>query len=209
MPTTETTNPSAELPHTLVVERTPLIRLYLWTYATSINSINTCKLFWAFLLLPIALPISVFFHLVGPILVPFIENIDYKLEENKARKAEIPVELTTAKTGPSRAERLLNKIAAAASVIWFKVQPALKWLGIAGGLAVAALLAYVIIAFTGRFLEVLLIMGLTAAGFLLLIAIITPIVIYFEKHPRKNKGLLRKLGRSFHEHTCANVKVKR
>lgn len=200
-----------QLPHTLEVDRGIAIRLYLWTYAANPRRINTCKMFWAFVLMPLVMPFSLLIHGAGKVL-------DWWDEHGPAPKsvgrAYTPPPV---KTGPSKGERLLEAFSNFMAKVWFRLQPLLKWGGIAIGALIALALLYLIItnieAVGLAFLKVLL-WGIASIA----IAAVMVGIVYgldrlglFGSLGRKIGGffsLMKQLYRSVHDHTCANVKVK-
>lgn len=213
MPTIVTDHEASpgQLPHTLEVERGIAVRLYLWTYAASAKNINTCKMFWAFVFMPLVLPFSVIIHGLARI----VDWADGKLPESKGTAR--PYVPKPPKVGPSNGERFLEWVSGFMAKTWFRLQPLLKWGGILIGTIIGVVGLYLLATnavVVGEFFVKVLIAGLIGAA---AVAVLSMIVIGLDKagvfgaFGRKIGGffrLMRDLGRSVHDHTCANVKVK-
>jgi hypothetical protein len=196
-----------ELPHTVEVdEDSRAIRLYLWTYAARADRINTCKLFWAFVFLPLVLPFSAAIHGIAK-LVLWLDS----------RRPEEPKTYTPPPepTGPSKGEKALESVSGFMAKFWFKIQPLLKWGGIALGtlLALAIVGGLVLIILQdpmGVLTAALIFLGIVAAA-AAVVGLFVGAIHLLDKSDRVHGffRLMKQLGRSVHDHTCANVRVKR
>lgn len=215
MPTLTTDHEAdpGQLPHTLEVERGIAVRLYLWTYAADPRTINTCKMFWAFVFMAFVLPFSALVHGAAKLFI----WIDSKSLDQATGRPHRPYVAPPIKSGPSKGERFLESFSGFMAKIWFKVQPLLKWGGIAIGVLIGAALLYLFATnavAVGEFLLKVLLIGLgsvaIAAAFVM-VCIGLDKLGFFGSIGRKVGGffrLFRQLGRSVHDHTCANVKIK-
>lgn len=179
------------------------VRFYLWLYKADANNINTCKLFWAYVFAPIVLPLAFVLTPVGKLLrtidakIPDGRPIDWeKLDRKRARQ----------KTREEKLENVSSKM----SVIFAKAAPALRWVGILLGLAIAGLLILLAVSYPKEALGVLLTLAAILVGAGLLIGLI----IFFEKREQRGAGtpgfirVFGTLAKSFHRHTCAKVDVR-
>lgn len=204
MPTIVTDHEASpgQLPHTLEVDRGIAVRLYLWTYAANKHNINTCKMFWAFVFMPLILPFSAIIHGVGA----SAHWIDNKFPGKPVAYAPPK----PPRVGPSKGERFLEAFSGFMAKVWFKLQPLLKWGGIAVGVGITTVLIYLIVTNVMVFLAGLLFAGAFGLGLAAFVAVALGIIMWLDKSERARGfgRLMAKLGRSVHDHTCANVKVK-
>lgn len=195
------------LPHTLEVDRGIAVRLYLWVYFASTRRINTCKMFWAFVFMPLALPISALIHGLSSA----AHWIDRQFPENPNKPMAPP---KPPRVGPSKGEKFLEAVSGFLAKAWFKIQPLLKWGGILIGALIALLLIYLVVTnfsavVTG--LLTVLVAGLIIVAIAAVLMGILFVVIEKTSIGDRIGGFFRlmgKLGRSVHDHTCANVKIK-
>lgn len=204
------------------------IRLYLWLYDASPSRINTCKLLWAYLLMPIVLPLRVilapFFAAVGWVAdrVPKREKkfdlAEYERErDRRVAKAKAKAAKAQAREeNPGRLERGLDSFSAGASAWYARWQNAFKWAAVTVGLAftagVVALLVYEIVT---NFVVFLTVVGFSILGAVAVGGLIYVIYLLDSKGVLKRAAqgikefwhLLKDLGRSFHNHTCADVEL--
>lgn len=210
MPTlTKTDTLSRELPHTLEVERGIAIRLYLWAYSASTRSITTCKMFWAFVFMPLVLPIVAFGKGAYTLFEWAEDRLIDILPEPKERPY-VPPKPKPIKEGPSRSERILEAVSNFMARTWFYLQPLLKWGGIIIGVLIALVALYLIVnnaSVIGVFMLKVLLYGIAiAAGS----AGIVGVIFYLDTSDRFRGfcRLMSNLFHSVHTHTCANVKIK-
>lgn len=190
----------ANLTHSVKVDRdSRAIRFYLWLYHADPAAINTCKLFWAFVFSPLVLLL----RLVITPAVLLAERQERKRRERLPKTLEERVAEAEARKarGPSRGERAITKLSMALSAFWAKAERPAKV--IAGIIVVAyalLLVTMLVIALVNHPLTVLLAVACVAAVFG-----IGYLIYRLSPRLRGFLGLLHKLGRSVHDHTCARV----
>lgn len=208
MPTLVTDDPAArgDLPHTVEVDAdSRMTRLYLWTYVANKHRMNTCKLFWAFVFMPLVLPVSAAIHALAAVVI----WTDSRLPE-KPKPYVPPIEYT----GPSKGERALESVSGFMAKVWFRLQPLLKWGGIAIGGLIAAFIVGGLVYFVLQDPMEVLTMLLIALGIVAAAAVAVGLLVLLIHVLDKSKkvhgffSLMGKLGRNVHHHTCANVRVK-
>lgn len=62
------------------------IRLYLWTYKGEKWNIDFCKLFWAYLFMPVVLPLRIFIWPLVRLLLVVVDHSDRKVRERRRAK---------------------------------------------------------------------------------------------------------------------------
>jgi len=178
------------------------MRLFLWTYAipASTENLNTCKLFWGFVFMPLSLPISVFIRAIVKIANPMF---DYAARRRAAKNRSAAPRV---RTGPSRGERALDFTSTRASMLWSRFQTLFKWAGIVIGLLLAVTLIVLAVVFYTITLKALLITAIVALSALLMFVALYALFAIFDS------GLgsaLASAGRGVHQKTCARVSIKR
>lgn len=197
-----------------------IIRFYLWLYEASPNRINTCKLFWGYVLAPLFLVLRGVFE-AGAFVVDLFPkrpepSLDERLAVIKERSEDRAARLRRrAEQGPGRFEHWLENIGGFLSTAWFKLQKPITWIGIAIGVAIivgaAGVLIYILVTEPMAFLVgVLLIVGVLAIAFLIM-ALFT----WLDSTGKGAAGMdrfgrtMKACFRAVHDHTCAVVDVKK
>jgi hypothetical protein len=178
------------------------IRFYLWLYDAREDTINTCKLFWAYVFAPIVLLLRAGWVVVGPI-AEYIADKAYERELRKTREELLAEEEPDEQPKVSTAEGALDKVSGFLSGVYAKFAPVLKWIGIVlGGLLALVLAASLVVAFIAEPLKVAITLGSIVAIF-----IIVGLIIWAAEE-RKGGGFFSffgKLAKGFHRHTCAKI----
>lgn len=181
----------SDLTHSFTVDpQSRAIRFYLWLYAADPRNINTCKLFWGFVLAPV--------FLVGRAIVTGLAWAANRAVGQPRRRP--PADLFQGRA-LSRSESRLDRAALALSSAWAKHRGKVRALAAAIGIAYfLALLAFIVVAFIQSPLAAGVVFGSVAIVVALgvLTARLSPRLLGF-------CTLLRRLGRSVHDHTCARV----
>ena len=219
-----------ELSHTLEVRPNLYIRAFIKFYQLDAPyNLNTCKLFWGSIgLLVIPIFLLAFSPLIGAAFaLTWIGNkikaadrekrLAYASLSSEERKA-----LRGAKAKPSRRSVWLEKLSANASMIWYKVQTPVTWFfrvffGLAVLIGLTVLIIWAVGVIPGLPWGDILNFGwrfVLVAGIVVVVAIAivygaVKIQDWRESKPIKPKkqSVIKAMFHSFHDHTCANIKV--
>lgn len=196
-----------ELPHTLSVKRGLFMRLFLWLYEPPADRLNTCWLFWGFLLMPLLLPLIM---LGKYIIVPLVEIDDRWEQRRRAQRTDELILESVSEPEPKRDSfgmKVLRKVSDVMGRLWYHIDKALPWIGLGVALIGVALAVYGFIVNPIGILEFLLRITLTMAAIVALAAVVVGVLfLVFDKFDAGHK--VKSVGRNVHRHTCANVKIE-
>jgi hypothetical protein len=200
----------------MVVGKSWYIRLYLWLYEASINHITTCKIFWAFAFLPLAILPALLLkgvRFVGRAISFSINNyaeaqvqksVSKFIEQEKAR----PV-----KTEPGWWEKFFGAIDTVVAGTRMRVRPHWPMIKtvflILFFIGVVATLVGILIADPIVFLKMIgFIVGFIAAVFGVVYAMAGFFWLLERNGTRETGRFIKRVYYDIHQNTCAKVEVK-
>jgi hypothetical protein len=210
---------SAQLSHTIEVKKGPFMRLFLWTYRPNEATLNSCHLFWGFIFMILAVPaVAAWRFLLAPVLRPIGDLIDDWDASRRARKraerdayydAIAAGEIEPDEPKEKKPGRFLPAVSNFFSTVWFKTAPILPWVGRAILVAMTLWVGYTLIfeidysEFFDFAWKMLAVLVAIIAAFAVLVFLCW---LLFEKWDVGRA--VKSGGRAFHDHTCANVRLK-
>jgi hypothetical protein len=200
----------SDLSHTIVVKPNLFLRLFIWFWDTSGQSLNTCLLFWGTLGMLILWPLR-----LGVEFAAFVASSIPARQRNFADISEETASKPSEPKPPSRLFRLLSAFGHKAGAFWFKFQTPLTWtFRILVGLAILALAVYAVyglstVAWSWAILLKILVTIAAAAGVIIFGIVLAFVADKYSRRRRRSKRhTIRRIYRSVHDHTCANVVVE-
>lgn len=197
---------SAELVHEVSVKKGFFMRQFIRTYeVNSSDTITTCHLFWGFLFLPLTIW-----------LFPIVEKLLLASQARQIKKNQRKVEAELRHSyyeanaemadEPSARSSWLEGISTFMAKVWWKVQPALPYVGgtIAAALVIGVVILFVL--FPLPILTFLLHIAITLAALALVALVLYGVIVLIGK--LRIGKTIRKVGGSVHRHTCAVVKIE-
>lgn len=195
-----------------------IIRFYLWLYEARPNRINTCKLFWAYILAPFALIFRGIFAILAPVFAAIERHRDRHRptfeQRQEWRQAAKRKANAKAARGPGRMERWLEAFTGFAGMVWFRLQKPITYLAFTiGVLCAVAIVGFLIYECITKPIEVLIFLGFVVG--IVLLGLLLIVVFAWLDQSGKGKAGMNRFGntmktcyRAVHDHTCAIVDVQ-
>ena len=212
----------SDLSHTIVVKPNLFIRAFVWFWDCAGAPLNPCLIFWGTLGMILLWPLRLILGLVALVataLEPLVRRVHLRnLERAESRPVEVR-SISYEPKPPSSLSKLLMRLAHSGSLFWYKFQTPLTWafrVFVAGALIV--LFAFGIyglstVAWSWTILWVTLEFIGTILGTVIAVAVFFGTVEFFkarsrQRPPKVRKHTFRRIMRSVHDHTCANVVIE-